>query len=67
MNLYAHVRFLFVFAHETSGAARGLPCALIFVGRMNLQNSGEGCRENADAYPAVTPALSGRPSIPERS
>jgi hypothetical protein len=69
--------FLFSFAHETAGAARTrsflrpllrvAPAPSEFLGRMNLQNSGEGCRENADAYPAVIAREGGRSSIPERS
>ena len=39
--------------------APGLPCALYFLGRTNLQNSGECCRENVELYPAVVPANAG--------
>jgi hypothetical protein len=36
--------------------APGLPCALFFLGRMILQNSGECCRENAEVCAPVMPA-----------
>ena len=39
--------------------APGLPCALFFSGRMNLQNSGECCRENAESHQLVVPANAG--------
>jgi hypothetical protein len=39
--------------------APGLPCALFFLGRNDLQTSGECCRENAEVYPIVMPAKAG--------
>ena len=67
LNLYAHVRFLFTFAHETAGAARTrssprpllrVACALFFLGdEMNLQDSGTSCRENAEVHRGLAERL----------
>src|ERR1700733_12614478 len=45
-----------IFAHETAGAARTRSSLrpLFFWGRMNLQTSGECCRENAEVRPRTT-------------
>jgi hypothetical protein len=50
LNLYARVRFCLLLLHTRPRVQRapGLPCALFFVGEMNLQTSGAVCRENAE-------------------
>jgi hypothetical protein len=39
--------------------APGLPCALYFLGRANLQDSDISCREKVEVYPPVMPAQAG--------
>jgi hypothetical protein len=52
LNLYARVRFLFPFAHETAGAARTRLSLrpLVSWGVKSMQSSGASRRENAELF-----------------